>query len=147
MTYVIDNGNANGVSIGEGRWTPKLNGAVYCSPACGFKCKKADFDRAMDGAAALVRQLGAGWSPSVWENGGWHFEAKKGGATVVVEADQFEASLRFCFEESHETLISATRSDPREAVEALIEQMNTRIATLRRALVSLSPSPLEITDV
>jgi hypothetical protein len=147
MSQVIDNGNAHAPSLGDA-WTPRLNGEVFCSPACGYKCKKADFDRASERVTALVSQLGAGWRPEVWENGGWYFEAKKGLATVSPEDNgHFTASIRFMFNDAVENLISATRSDPREAVGALIEQLSRRIATLSRALVSVSLSPVEISDI
>jgi hypothetical protein len=147
MSNVFENGNVSPLSLGD-RWTPKLNGAIFCSPACGFKCKKVDFDHAMESAATLANQLGNGWRPCVWENGGWYFEVKKGAATVSVdEAGEYTATIRFHFEDDHENCLSESRQDPREAVAALVERMNQRVATLKRALVSVSLSPLEILDV
>lgn len=63
-------------------WTPVRKGAVYCSPRCGHKCTHADFLAAKARAAALCKQLGAGWTPNVWENGGWHASAKNGVAEM-----------------------------------------------------------------
>ena len=56
-------------------WTPVLsdNGEIYCSPGCGGRCKKADFDLATERADRLCEQLGDGWNPQVWENLGWHY--------------------------------------------------------------------------
>ncbi len=147
MDIVIDNGNVSPL-ITPDRWTPKLNGKVYCSPACGAKCLKVDFDLATEGANALVVQLGSGWMPHVWENFGWHFEAKKRGATVSVDSNGlYEATIRFWMDERIELCVSETRGSPREAVDAVIGGINARIATLKRALLSLSLAPLEIQDV
>jgi hypothetical protein len=147
MSYVIDNDSANAVSLGDA-WTPKLNGEIFCAPACGFGCKKLDFDRVTERATALAKKLGDGWRPRVWENGGWHFEVTKGAATVCLAAGgEYRASVRFSFNDAHQNCVSESRIDPREAVEALIAQMNRRVATLSRALVSVSLSPLEIENV
>ena len=144
MTITFENGNPTPLSSGD-RWTPVLKGDVYCSPACGGGCKKADFDSATEKAHALANTLGDGWEPYVWENLGWHFEAKKRGATVTVDRDQaYTADVRFKMSDDHELCISETRGCPREAVSAVVDKINTRIASLKRALVSLSLSPLEI---
>lgn len=62
------------------RRTPVLNGEVFCSPACGYGCKKKDYDLAVERAAALVKSLGVPWVPKVWESGKWH-----SGAFIVGE--------------------------------------------------------------
>lgn len=59
-------------------WTPVLNGDLYCSPRCGCRCKKAEYDLAHANAAELAHHLGEGWEPRVWENCGWYWEATKG---------------------------------------------------------------------
>lgn len=147
MSFVIDNGNPHPVSLGD-RWTPKLNGEIYCSPACGFGCKKADFDRAFALANALAVNLGPGWQPKVWENGGWYWEVKKGAATVSPEEDgRFQADIRFTLDEVHETCVREVRPDPREAVEAVIDVLNRKVAILKRTLVSVSLAPAELQDV
>jgi hypothetical protein len=147
MSYVIDNGNANPVGLGD-RWTPKLNGAIYCSPACGANCKKAEFDRATERAAALAARLGSGWRPQVWENLGWHFEVKKGAAAVSVdEHGVYHASIRFLYDDRCEQCVEESRTDPREAMGAVVDVINQRIAALKRALLSVSIGPAEIQDV
>ena len=144
MTITIENGNPTPLSSGD-RWTPVLKGDVFCSPACSCGCKKADFDSATKKAHALAHTLGDGWEPSVWENLGWHFEAKKRSATVTVDRDQgYTADVRFKMSDDVELCISETRDCPREAVGAVVAEINTRIASLKRALVSLSLSLLEI---
>lgn len=141
---VIDNGNPTPLKVDD-RWTPKLDGEIYCSPACGAKCKKIDFDNATAHAQALARQLGYGWEVRVWENFGWHFEVSKRGATVSVSDDgDYEASIRFYMEERNELCVSAKRGTPAQAVEAVIEGLNDRIKVLQRALIAISPEPLQL---
>lgn len=147
MTIVIDNDNADAIFLGD-RWTPVHSGDVFCSPACGSRCKRADFERATQRAATLVAMLGSGWQPRVWENGGWHFEVARGNATVSVDDDgQYEASVRFNFDGTRENRVTARSHDAREAVQAVVDTLSTQIAVLRRTLVALSPSAREIADV
>jgi hypothetical protein len=64
-------------------WKPRtLSGGVYCSPACGGRCRRHAYDRAVKEADKLVARLGDGWEPMVWENLGWHWAANKGVAEV-----------------------------------------------------------------
>jgi hypothetical protein len=54
-------------------------GKTYCAPWCGRGCTVAEFDLATAKAKALVDKLnaiGGKWKPYVWENLGWHYEAK-----------------------------------------------------------------------
>ena len=60
----------------ENRWIPERNGEIYCSPACGRGCTFQEYELAMYNAGALCKLMGAGWSPRVWENLGWHYTAK-----------------------------------------------------------------------
>ena len=56
-------------------WGPLIDGERYCSPACGRGCTKAEYERAVKAAQALVKKLGYGWVPNVWENLGWYYKA------------------------------------------------------------------------
>lgn len=74
----------NPLSNNAPSWVPVRRGAIYCSPACGFLCTHAEFVTATKRAAALVKSLGKGWTPDVWENTGrWHYSAAKGCARVM----------------------------------------------------------------
>jgi hypothetical protein len=55
------------------RWKPVRAGLVYCSPACGRGCMRAEYDRAVLKATRLAQRLGPGWRTRVWENLGWHW--------------------------------------------------------------------------
>lgn len=64
-------------------WEPRLNGKIYCAPACGGGCTKAAYDKAVSDAAVLVSKLcGKGWKSVVWENLGWHYKAVSGPVQV-----------------------------------------------------------------
>ena len=56
-------------------WKPRLQGEIYCSPACGGGCTKVAHDAAKKQASELAKQLGKGWKPHVWENLGWFAKA------------------------------------------------------------------------
>lgn len=146
MNATFDNGNPTPLSTGD-RWTPIRDGDVFCSPACGHKCKLADFERATERAAALVLQLGEGWQPRVWENLGWHFSAEKGAATVEYSESggHFTASIDAgLFQQRHEQF-RANGDSPRGAMEAVLAQVENKIASLKRTASSAALEPLKIT--
>jgi len=65
-------------------WKPIRNGPIYCSPACGAGCTRAEFDAAHKRGADLVKRLGRGWTVHVWENLGWHVRADSPGGSGAV---------------------------------------------------------------
>jgi hypothetical protein len=141
---IIDDGAENAVSIGD-EWTPRLVGNVFCSPACGGDCKKADFDNSTEAARMLAAQLGRGWIPRVWENLGWHFEVNKGVATVSLErCGKYSACIEFSIIDQRIDKVSALDADPRIAMQRVIDVMNEKVSLLKRALMSASIEPLEI---
>jgi hypothetical protein len=146
MSETFDNGNPTPPSTGD-RWTPIRNGDVFCAPACGNKCKLADFERATASAAALVAELGDGWQPRVWENLGWYFSAEKGTASVGYSegGGHFTASIDAgIFQQRHEQFRAAA-SSPRAAMEAVLAEVEHKIAALRRTAISAALEPLKIT--
>jgi hypothetical protein len=62
--------------ITSDKWKPVLRGGIYCSPKCGCGCTKEAFDLATMEANDLCKRLGTRWTPSVWENCGWHYSAQ-----------------------------------------------------------------------
>src|SRR5271170_7592802 len=58
------------------------SGGIYCSPACGARCRQAAYDRAKVESAALAKRLGQGWQPVVWENMGWYWSVEKCGLSL-----------------------------------------------------------------
>lgn len=145
MSDTFDNGNPTPPSSGD-RWTPVRDGDVFCAPACGHKCKLADFERASASAAALVAELGDGWQPRVWENFGWNFSAEKGTATVEYSeaGGHFTASIDAgVFRQRHEQF-RASGSSPRAAMEAVLAEIEHKAAALKRTASSASLEPLKI---
>jgi hypothetical protein len=64
-------------------WEPKLGpGGLYCSPACGRGCTKAQHDKVWGDAERLAKRMGPGWHPGVWENLGWHGRIEYGPAEI-----------------------------------------------------------------
>lgn len=57
----------------------------YCNRSkCGRGCTKEEHDAAVRGSTELCAQLGSGWTPRVWENLGWHYEAVSPGGWLKV---------------------------------------------------------------
>ena len=64
-------------------WQPMSRpGGVYCSPACGRGCTRAEHGEAVRKARELAQRLGDGWEPEVWENLGWFYKVEKGLAAI-----------------------------------------------------------------
>ena len=132
------------------RWTPVRNGDMFCSPACGCKCKLADYERAVKAAGNLAALLGGGWYPNVWENGGWHYDVRKGKATVLFRG--FEAKYVAEIEidyisKSHILSVREEDEDPRRAVKALVSSLGEIIARISRAKTSIALESLAIEDL
>lgn len=64
------------------RWTPVWEGDLYCSPGCGAKCTRAEYDHAWEVGTDAQRVLGEDWTIAVWENMGWHVRVTKGPLSV-----------------------------------------------------------------
>jgi hypothetical protein len=145
MSEAFDNGNPTPPFTGD-RWTPIRDGEVFCAPACGHKCKLVDFEQATASAAALVAELGEGWLPRVWENCGWYFSAGKGTATVDYSENggHFTASIDAgVFRKRHEQF-RADGESPRAAMEAVLAEVENKIASLKRTASSAALEPLKI---
>lgn len=56
-------------------WDPVRDGDRFCAPACGRGCTYAEWRAATAAADKLCADLGAGWTPRVWDNLGWHYSA------------------------------------------------------------------------
>lgn len=131
---IIEHNPRNLPSADAGRWTPILNGDVFCSPACGSSCKKADYDRTIKAANLLATKLGDGWEPEIWENGGWYYVVSKGDVTVRLDREQYAAEIKVDYiSENHILSISHASVDPRQAVEGLVSKLSSIISRLSRA--------------
>lgn len=134
----------NAVSSGH-RWVPVLRGDIYCSPGCGGRCKKADYDKAVEQAGFVAAALGHGWTPRISENLGWHYEVTKGQCIVIpIRNGGFSASVRMEGTEREGGqvesfgVIKAHGREPREAVQKVLALLCGRIARFQRVLASCS---------
>ena len=108
-------------------WEPVLKGDIYCSPACGHGCTKAEHKEAVKKAGALAKLLGNGWKKRVWENMGWHYSASKGKMSVSPSSDgSYWVSLH--------TVPSFTlyHKDPKRGVLSIIKALDDHIANLKK---------------
>jgi hypothetical protein len=116
----------------EPDWKPRRRGAIYCSPACGAGCTKADFDDATERARLTCEALGPGWKPHVWENLRWHAQAIKGqmGAAPLCEVTIERPGIGYrCSLQTNPQFVTRSRS-PRAAVRRALEQLRARTADL-----------------
>lgn len=105
-------------------WIPKRRGKIYCSPACGGGCTYAEYLSAKTKAAKLVKRLGRGWKPRVWENLGWHYQAVKGDVLSVSEL------RRDCYHAYFVCGVFDGRT-PQLAVSRALAHARTKIADLQ----------------
>lgn len=107
-------------------WTPILDGEIYCSPACGGRCKLEDFRTATRKARELAASLGLEWRPVVNENLGWHWKTQLGEVWVIPSrAGKYTAGWG-----AH----SSSGETPREALTALSERIREQRDRLSAAL-------------
>lgn len=65
-------------------WKAVQSGKTRCSPACGYGCTQAAYEKAhRDAKVLLARLRGRGWKIRVWENAGWHYCVHGNGLTVL----------------------------------------------------------------
>lgn len=123
--------------ISERNQPPVLKGKTYCAPWCGRGCTKAEYNRALAGATALARRLGAGWKPRVWENLGWHFEADKGVMSVMV--NRYGSSVSHtCYLNTNPQFIAKDKS-PKKAVALAIALLDAHIVSMARQRKEVEP--------
>lgn len=131
-------------AIGEldRKWIPVLNGEVFCSPFCGAKCKKSDYDKALRISYEIASQLGENWIPQVFENLGWYWKVTKGNIEVRDSALGYNATMQF--EQDQNYYFSADDSDPRKAVQKVQDQLQDIIRKLQRQYASSTLDPISI---
>lgn len=70
-------------------WNPVHKGDVYCSPACGMGCKRAQYNATVKAAnAALKRMKTKGWTVRVHENLGWYWSLEHESGLLSVSGGQ-----------------------------------------------------------
>lgn len=147
MVHVIDNGSLRPL-VADNGWTPQLVGDTFCSPNCGCRCTKEDFDTATALAQSIVANLGAGWEPHVWENLGWHGDARRGESRVSLLPDgHYAATVSLSKANTSLANITASSGSPEAALAAAVNQLESLVAALQRALMGLAPQSKNIEDV
>lgn len=127
----------------EQKWIPVLRGEIFCSPACGGKCKKSAYDQAVQISNEIASQLGEGWIPKVFENLGWHWKVIKGNVEVSHVANGYSAILQFSLDQNY--YFRADDLDPRKAVQKVRDQLQGVIRKLEREFASSTLDPISIT--
>lgn len=73
----------------ERDWNPVISGDIYCSPACGAKCKLKDYENAVISANNLSKEctekIGGVWKPVIHENFGWHWCTVQEGSNLFIK--------------------------------------------------------------
>jgi hypothetical protein len=112
------------------RLKPRLRGEIYCSPSCGGGCTLAAYEKATTTSRDLAAELGAGWSPNVWENLGWHCSVTSpcGRVTVHVDKKGFTAFLGPDSRSGGKWAESADTA--REAIEKVFQTARENLAWL-----------------
>jgi hypothetical protein len=105
-------------------WTPREQGDIYCAPACGRGCTKAEHQRAVDGANKLCALLGTGWIPRVWENLGWYYTAKLEKAVgIYIEVyPRTGGDTQFWVDSRLPRQFYIDCNDPKEGIKAVLKE-------------------------
>jgi len=116
-------------------WIPVVRGAIYCSPACGHQCTKSAFDKATHDAEALVKKLGLGWKPRVWENLGWHYCAittcGRWKVHTAIRGGKIEGYTAFLGEDSLGGRWARSGSTPRKAIRSTRDAAKAEFEIIR----------------
>lgn len=132
--------------LAKERYTPVRRGAIYCSPFCGHGCTWAKHQAAVKAAKALCKVLGKGWTPRVWENLGWHYEALFGEpvpgshnvALIEVAVHHYNGVADYtAWLQTSPQIITDSFPDPLKAVRALKVKMRERARQLTASIALL----------
>ena len=126
-------------------WKPVRRGGVYCSPACGRGCTKAEYDEANSKAKKLLaRMSGKGWKILVHENLGWFYQVRTNHLQVQEYAGRF---LCLVSPEAGGLLppspVRKSFGDPNRAVDEEVKNVLKDIARMAKAAEAISKSVKE----
>lgn len=125
------------------RWKPVARpGGVYCSPACGHGCLRAEHDKAHEDAKALSALLGEGWTYRVWENLGWHYAVKSPCTRMEIHHSRYgNRSIYTAFLGDYGSIgghWTASREDPKEAIRAVVNEGREALGRMGAVFTDLS---------
>jgi hypothetical protein len=133
-------------TLADRGWTPVRRGAIYCSPRCGGGCTHKAFLAATAKAEKTAKRLGAGWTPVVWDNLGWHWRVERGEgdryphADVRGDSSGFEATIKagvyrpYSQHAGFVLQFPGTGKTPGDALESAKQQTRNIRAMLTRAI-------------
>jgi hypothetical protein len=127
---------------GMGSWTPILSadGQYYCSPRCGggHFCRKEWYDSAVSNAAKLAEVMGDGWTPNVFENLGWYYDASNGIGRITTSIDHRDGSVTYtAWINTPEHQFITHNRDPQEAWGMAVQDARTFMARLQADLADI----------
>lgn len=119
-------------------WTPILDGKIYCSAACGCKCTKEAYDKAHTDGDTLVNRLGTDdWEVRVWENMGWHYEARHKRETVSISESTYSDGTTYrCYYNGPVQQLGKADT-PRAAFNEAVNNMRELLSAITESLESV----------
>jgi hypothetical protein len=115
-------------------WKARRRGDLYCSPACGGACTWAAYTKAKAEAVALTKRLGPGWKSRVWENLGWHYEARDSSGLISVSCRGGTYTAIF-----NGQWVSYGRT-PKSVVKKVVREARENVARLSAAIACVTAS-------
>lgn len=113
-------------------WTPvEKSDGTFCGLACGAKCTKAAYDKALSDAGKLVLMMGFGWGYTIWENCQWCYNVYKEDVSIGISIHYNRHSTNYtCYFNSNPQFVT-TNSNPQLAYQEALELFNTHIESLK----------------
>lgn len=119
-------------------WKPRRRGDIYCAPACGCGCKRADYELAVSNSKMLAACMGS-YKPRVWENGGWHYSVKS--VCEKLEIHTYKDSTFSAFlntRPNHGGRWVCSARTPQLAVKKVLAEARKELRTLQETIEGLS---------
>jgi hypothetical protein len=121
---------------------------VICTdtPGTAETADPAGFEKAVNNARALAKALGNGWTGRVWENLGWHYEAKSPCRRIEVytciidgKPDSYGAMLHEPGGNGMPTYLGepGRGKTPHKALASVVRNAKQRVATIQAIVEGL----------
>lgn len=120
-------------------WVPIHRGRIYCSPACGLGCTRAEYEKAFKDCADLCKLLGPGWEPEVWENLGWHYACNKGVLRLhpIIDRRNGNRLVSYMAYFNGSTQLVEQHEEAKSAVSAVVQAVKRHIGVMCRQLAEI----------
>ena len=108
-------------------WTPIRKENIYCSPACGYHCTYADYQKAVRESNFMIKKLGKQWETKVHENLGWF-----NGVELQIDKDNWISVDKNYKAKEYTAQLNHTHNiqhskDPKKVVELVIKQFTKEV--------------------